>query len=73
MASGTGEKRAYLRHGWAHTDPWNSDNPDGDGGGWVACALACACACACARVCACAGACVHAGVRDVFAIYDNII
>ena len=35
MASGTGEQRAYLRHGWAHTDPWNSDNLDGDGGGRV--------------------------------------
>ena len=46
MAIGTGEKRAYLRHGWAHTDSWNSDKLDGDGGGWVACALASACVCA---------------------------
>ena len=69
MAIGTGEKRAYLRHGWAHTDSWNSDNLDGDGGGWVACALASARECARVRVCAC----VHACVRDVFAIYDNII
>ena len=36
MASGTGEKRAYLPHGWAHTDPSNSDNLDGDGGGRAA-------------------------------------
>ena len=64
MASGTGEH--YLCHGWAHTDPSNSDNLDGDGGGW---------ACACARVCACVClcVCVRACVRDVFAIYDNII
>ena len=48
------------------TDPSNSDNQNGDGGGLV---------CACARVCMCAcvhvRACVHACVRDVFAIYDN--
>ena len=88
MASGTGEKRAYLRHGWAHTDPWNIDNLDGDGCGWVsacvrasACVCVCVCACvrlcvcACVRVCAyaCVCACVHAYVRDVFTIYDNII
>ena len=46
MASGTGEKRAYPRHGWAHTDPWNSDNLDGDGGGQVG-----VCVCASMRVC----------------------
>ena len=68
MASGTGEKRAYLRHGWAHTDPWNSDNLDGDGGGWVdVCVRASMCVCVCVRTC------VRACVRDVFAIYDNII
>ena len=57
MASGIGEMRAYLRHGWAQTDPSNSDNLDGDGGGGRA------------RVCVCVRTCV----RDVFAIYDNII
>ena len=61
MASGTGEKRAYLRHGWAH-------NLDGDGGGFVR-----VCVCARAHVCVCVRTCVHACVRDVFAIYDNII
>ena len=35
MASRTGKKRAYLRHGWAHTAPSNSDNLDDDGGGRV--------------------------------------
>ena len=54
MASGTGEKRAYLRHGLAHTDLWNSDNLDGDGCGWVdVCVRASVCVCACMRVCAC--------------------
>ena len=42
------------------TDTSNSDNQNGDGGGLV---------CACARVCAC----VHACVRDVFALYKNNI
>ena len=68
MASGTGEKRAYLRHGWAHTDPWNIDNLDGDGCGWVGVcvrASACVCVCACVRVCVCAcvRVCVCACVR----------
>ena len=44
-----------LRAGRVHTDPSNSDNLDGDGGG--------------GRVCVCVRTCV----RDVFAIYDNII
>ena len=57
MGSGTGEKRAYLRHGWAHTDPWNSDNLDGDG----VCVRASVCVCACVRVCVCA--CVRVCVR----------
>ena len=43
------------------TDPSNSDNQNGDGGGLV-------CACVCARVCV--YACVHA---CVVAIYDNNI
>ena len=49
MASGTGEERAYLRHGWAHTDSSNSDNLDGDSGGWVG-------------VCVRAGVCMRACV-----------
>ena len=59
MASGTGEKRAYLRSSWlgAHR-PCNSDNLDCDGGGSV-------------RACECA--CINACMRDVLAIYDNII
>ena len=40
------------------TNPSNSDNQNGDGGGLV---------CACARVC------MHACVRVVLAIYDNNI
>ena len=50
------------------TDPSNSDNQKGDGGGLV-------CACACARVCVRARvrACVHACVCDVFAINDTNI
>ena len=74
MASGAGEKRAYLRHGLAHTDSSNSVNLDGDDGGWAcACARVCACAWVCACVCVYVHACVHACVRDVFAIYNNII
>ena len=46
------------------TDPSNSDNQNGDGGGLV-------CACVCVR--ACVHACMRACVRDVFAIYDNNI
>ena len=42
------------------TDSSNSDNQNGDSGGVAS---------ACARVCVCMRACV----RDVFAIYDNII
>ena len=38
---------------------------------WVGCA--CSRVCACVRVRACMRACVHACVRDVFAIYDNDI
>ena len=68
MASGTGEKRAYLRHGWVHTDPWNSDNLDGDGGGRAG-----VCVRVRARKCVRVRACIHACVRDVFTIYDNII
>ena len=64
MASGTGKKRAYLRHGWAHSS--NSDNLDGDGGRWVG-----VCVRACVRVCV--RAYMRACVGDVFAIYDNII
>ena len=68
MASRTGEKRACLRHGWAHTDQSNSDNLDGDSDGRVGvCVRASVCVFACVCVC------VHARVRDVFAIYDNII
>ena len=63
MASGSGD-RAYLLHGWAHTDPSNSDNLDGDGGGRGRVR---------ARECVCVYACIHVCVRDVFAIYDNII
>ena len=44
------------------TDPSNSDNQNGDGGGLV---------CACARVCV--RVCVRSCVRDVFAINDNNI
>ena len=44
------------------TNPSNSDNQNGDGGGLV-----------CARVYVCACVCVHACVRDVFAIYYNNI
>ena len=47
----------YLVMG-GRTDPSNSDNQKGDGGGLV---WACVCAC----MCAC--------MRDVFAIYDNNI
>ena len=51
MASGTGEKRAYLRNGCAHTDPSNSDNLEGDDvGGWVGvCVHATVCVCVCVR------------------------
>ena len=57
----SGEKRAYLRHGWAHTahvtaTTWMVTAV----GGW-------ACASVCVRTC------VRTCVRDVFAIYDNII
>ena len=87
MASGTGERRACLRHGWAHTAhvtaiTWMVTAV----GGWACararvcvrvCVCACVrvCVCACVRVCVCARvcACLHACVRDVFAIYDNII
>ena len=48
----TGEKRAYLRHGWAHTDPSNSDNLDGDGGGRAG-------VCVCVRVPVRARVCVY--------------
>ena len=48
------------------TDPSNSDNQNGDGGG-----LLCARVCVCVHVCVCAF--VRACVRDVFAIYDNNI
>ena len=48
------------------TDPPNSDNQNGDGGG-----LACARVCVFARLCV--RACMHASARDVFAIYDNNI
>ena len=34
------------RHGWALIDPWNSDNLDGDGGGWAG-----VCASVCVRIC----------------------
>ena len=57
MASGTGEKRAYLRHGWAHTAHVTATT-------WMVMAVG-GWACARVRVCVC--------VRDVFAIYDNII
>ena len=61
MASGTGEH--YLCHGWAHTDPSNSDNLDGDGGGWAcACARARECVRVCFYVCVCVRACVRACV-----------
>ena len=50
------------------TDPSNSDNQNGDGGGLVyACARVCvhACVCLCVRACmrACMHACVRPGVR----------
>ena len=68
MASATGEKRGVSSVMVGRPDPSNSDNLNGDGGGWV---------CACARVCACVRvcerACVHECVRDVFATYDNNI
>ena len=57
MASGTGEKRAYLRHGWAHTARVTPTT-------WMVTAVR-GWACAPALVCAC--------VHDVFAIYVNII
>ena len=46
------------------TEPSNSDNQNGDGGGLV-CARVCVCTCVCAFVRTC--------VRDVFTIYDNNI
>ena len=61
MASGTGEKRAYLCHGLAHTAHVTATT-------WMVTAVG-GWACARARVCACVCACV----RDVFAIYDDII
>ena len=70
MASGTGEKRAYLRHGWAHTAHVTATT-------WMVTAVggralrARECVRVCVRVCV--RACVHACVRDVFARYDNII
>ena len=33
------------RHGWAHTDPSNSGNLDGDGGEVGVCASVCVCVC----------------------------
>ena len=54
------------------TDPSSSNNPNGDGGGWVSgCARVCVCVRVCARACVCVRVCVC--VRDVFAIYDNNI
>ena len=67
MASRTVEKRAYLRHGWAHTAHVTATTlMVTEVGGWT---------CARASVCVCVRvfACVHACVRDVFAIYDNSI
>ena len=49
------------RHGWA---PMNSANLYGGGDGDV---------CVCVRAHASASVRWHAGVRDVFAIYDNTI
>ena len=50
-------------------DPSNSD-----GGGWVRVReFVYVCVCACVRVCVCARTYMRACVRDVFAIYDNII
>ena len=64
MASGAGEKRAYLRHGWAHTDSSNSVNLDGDDGG-RACAGVCVRASVCMRmgVCMCVCMCMRAYMR----------
>ena len=58
MASGTGEKRAYLCQGWAHTAHVTATT-------WVVRRWAGGPVRECVRVCAC--------VRDVFAIYDDII
>ena len=74
---GTGEKRAYLRHGWAHTAHVTATTLMMTAVGGPAPARVCACVRVGVRVCACACvrvfACVHACVRDVFAIYNNII
>ena len=66
---GTGEKRAYLRHGWAHTAHVTATTlmMTAVGGPVPApvcacvrvCVCACACACACVRVCVCACVCVR--------------
>ena len=73
MASGTGEKRAYLRHGWAYTYRLcNSDNLNGDGGGWACVRVyVCVCARACVRscVCACVRSCVFVCVRVCACVY----
>ena len=61
MASGTGQKRAYLRHGWAGTahvtaTTWMVTAV----GGWALRARECVrvCACVCVRTCARANVCV---------------
>ena len=50
------------------TDPSNSDNLNGYGGGWV---YACARVCPCVRWCV--RACVHVCVREEFEIHYMII
>ena len=57
MASGTGEKRACLRHGWANTAHVTATT-------WMVTAVG-GWACARARVCACVGGCVRAYMRRV--------
>ena len=53
MASGTGEKRAYLRHGWAHIAHVTATTWMVTAVGWRDCARARVCACVCGEVRTC--------------------